>query len=476
MRIHRGWQLILLLLVAAAFAVPALAQQPAAPASAGLRAAPNADRNPSRAKPAPKLRPLRAAAATPAKPAAPPPAGAQPKLLGQYGDWGAYTASPGGKKICFAIAKPTSVGDRSARPAAQSRLHVHLHAAGRQGDQRDVDRHRLSVQAGIGGDRAGRLDRLCALHPAGRRLDQERRRRSAHDRRHAGGQTPWSSRACPARARRRPTPTRSRACRRRSTASRRNASRRPFGAGSRTIDASGLSAIRHCRQPGSSPHLCWTAFRPLPRRIMSAVLTAPLADDRCRRRGAVHRKAAARALCRAGEAVAGRHVARGAGRGAGRDRRAGAAAAHARAADLALALRARRARLRRDDHPVEGFARCAGAALHLARPEIAAEQISVDGTRKWLLRLPGELGGRPHEVECVYIPETDRGTLCISSQVGCTLNCTFCHTGTQRLVRNLTAGEIVGQVVLARDRLGDWQRGAGAPERRAARSASSPTS
>jgi 23S rRNA (adenine2503-C2)-methyltransferase len=105
----------------------------------------------------------------------------------------------------------------------------------------------------------------------------------------------------------------------------------------------------------------------------------------------------------------------------------------------------------------------------LDRPEIAAEQISVDGTRKWLLRLPGEIDGRPHEVECVYIPEADRGTLCISSQVGCTLNCPFCHTGTQRLVRNLTAGEIAAQVVLARDRLGDWQRAApaaGEPEKR----------
>jgi 23S rRNA (adenine2503-C2)-methyltransferase len=100
----------------------------------------------------------------------------------------------------------------------------------------------------------------------------------------------------------------------------------------------------------------------------------------------------------------------------------------------------------------------------LARPEIAAEQVSVDGTRKWLLRLPGEHPGEhPHEVECVYIPESDRGTLCLSSQVGCTLNCSFCHTGTQRLVRNLTAGEIVGQVLLARDRLGDWP-GAKAPE------------
>src|SRR5207344_1484113 len=92
----------------------------------------------------------------------------------------------------------------------------------------------------------------------------------------------------------------------------------------------------------------------------------------------------------------------------------------------------------------------------LDRPEVAAEQVSVDGTRKWLLRLPGEIDGRPHEVECVYIPEPDRGTLCVSSQVGCTLNCLFCHTGTQRLVRNLTAGEIVGQVMVARDRLNDW--------------------
>jgi 23S rRNA (adenine2503-C2)-methyltransferase len=97
----------------------------------------------------------------------------------------------------------------------------------------------------------------------------------------------------------------------------------------------------------------------------------------------------------------------------------------------------------------------------LARPEVVAEQVSVDGTRKWLLRLPGEVQGeRPHEVECVYIPDTERGTLCVSSQVGCTLNCSFCHTGTQRLVRNLTAGEITGQILTARDRLGDWPGGA----------------
>jgi 23S rRNA (adenine2503-C2)-methyltransferase len=93
----------------------------------------------------------------------------------------------------------------------------------------------------------------------------------------------------------------------------------------------------------------------------------------------------------------------------------------------------------------------------VARPEVAAEQVSNDGTRKWLLRLPsGDKLEKAHEVECVYIPETDRGTLCVSSQVGCTLNCSFCHTGTQRLVRNLTAGEIVGQIMVARDRLNDW--------------------
>jgi 23S rRNA (adenine2503-C2)-methyltransferase len=90
--------------------------------------------------------------------------------------------------------------------------------------------------------------------------------------------------------------------------------------------------------------------------------------------------------------------------------------------------------------------------------------VSVDGTRKWLLRLP-VLGHekRAPEIETVYIPEVDRGTLCISSQVGCTLTCSFCHTGTQRLVRNLEPEEIVGQILLARDRLGDWP-GAAPPQ------------
>ncbi|MGB3809678.1 MAG: 23S rRNA (adenine(2503)-C(2))-methyltransferase RlmN [Parvibaculum sp.] len=98
-----------------------------------------------------------------------------------------------------------------------------------------------------------------------------------------------------------------------------------------------------------------------------------------------------------------------------------------------------------------------GAAFTVARPEIVTEQKSVDGTRKWLLRLVSDKPGVPGpEVEAVYIPEEGRGTLCISSQIGCTLTCTFCHTGTQTLVRNLTAGEIVGQLLVARDALGEW--------------------
>jgi 23S rRNA (adenine2503-C2)-methyltransferase len=87
----------------------------------------------------------------------------------------------------------------------------------------------------------------------------------------------------------------------------------------------------------------------------------------------------------------------------------------------------------------------------IGRPAVARGQQSSDGTRKWLLRF-----GDGQEAECVHIPEEDRGTLCVSSQVGCTLNCRFCHTGTQLLVRNLGAGEIVGQIMLARDQLGEW--------------------
>jgi 23S rRNA (adenine2503-C2)-methyltransferase len=90
----------------------------------------------------------------------------------------------------------------------------------------------------------------------------------------------------------------------------------------------------------------------------------------------------------------------------------------------------------------------------IGRPEVIEAQHSIDGTRKWLLRTADG-----HDFEMVFIPDADRGTLCVSSQVGCTLNCTFCHTGTMRLVRNLTSGEIVGQVMLARDALGEWPKG-----------------
>jgi 23S rRNA (adenine2503-C2)-methyltransferase len=90
----------------------------------------------------------------------------------------------------------------------------------------------------------------------------------------------------------------------------------------------------------------------------------------------------------------------------------------------------------------------------IGRPEIVLAQHSSDGTRKWLLKTADD-----HEFEMVFIPDADRGTLCVSSQVGCTLNCRFCHTGTMRLVRNLTPGEIVGQVMLARDALGEWPKG-----------------
>lgn len=91
-------------------------------------------------------------------------------------------------------------------------------------------------------------------------------------------------------------------------------------------------------------------------------------------------------------------------------------------------------------------------------PEVVTRQVSEDGTRKYLVRIAGG-----HEVEIVYIPEEGRGTLCVSSQVGCTLTCSFCHTGTQKLVRNLTAGEIIGQVMVARDDLDEWPE-QGAPK------------
>jgi 23S rRNA (adenine2503-C2)-methyltransferase len=109
----------------------------------------------------------------------------------------------------------------------------------------------------------------------------------------------------------------------------------------------------------------------------------------------------------------------------------------------------------------KGFRQTLADHFQLDRPEIVSEQISSDGTRKWLFRFRDPQNPRlpPVEIETVYIPESGRGTLCVSSQVGCTLTCSFCHTGTQRLVRNLTAGEILGQILMARERLGDFPGG-----------------
>ncbi len=105
----------------------------------------------------------------------------------------------------------------------------------------------------------------------------------------------------------------------------------------------------------------------------------------------------------------------------------------------------------------KGLRRALADAYSLVRPDVVAEQVSRDGTRKWLLRLaPVGAQAEGAEIECVYIPESDRGTLCVSSQVGCTLTCAFCHTGTQKLVRNLNASEIIGQILVARERIGDF--------------------
>lgn len=95
--------------------------------------------------------------------------------------------------------------------------------------------------------------------------------------------------------------------------------------------------------------------------------------------------------------------------------------------------------------------------FRIGYPEIVTEQVSIDGTRKWLIRFPATGKTGPVEVESVYIPESERGTLCVSSQVGCSLTCTFCHTGTQKMVRNLSAGEILAQVMMARQALADFE-------------------
>ena len=143
---------------------------------------------------------------------------------------------------------------------------------------------------------------------------------------------------------------------------------------------------------------------------------------------------------------------------AGRARRARAAGGAARAPALALAVPAGRPRLRGDDHAAGGAARAGSQQpCDIARPEVVGEQVSSDGTRKWLLRFADR-----QEVESVFIPEEERGALCLSTQVGCSLTCAFCHTGTMPLARNLGADEIVGQLLVARDALGEWPTPAGA--------------
>jgi 23S rRNA (adenine2503-C2)-methyltransferase len=152
----------------------------------------------------------------------------------------------------------------------------------------------------------------------------------------------------------------------------------------------------------------------------------------------------------------------------GRIELAGLAREQIRAAFLAAGMDARQAKLRAKqawhwiyNRGVSDFSAMSDIAkpqrswlaerFVISRPEVVEAQVSSDGTRKWLLRTHDG-----HDFEMVFIPDADRGTLCVSSQVGCTLNCRFCHTGTMQLVRNLTAGEIVGQVMLARDALGEW--------------------
>ena len=122
------------------------------------------------------------------KQAAPPPApgGGQPTLLGQFGEWGAYSANSGGKKICYALAKPTRPRP-SRQPSARSGLYVHIHAADRKRAQRDFDHRRLSVQTRLGGDRRYRFEQVCDVYAGRRRLDQECGRRGAHGRYHAQG-------------------------------------------------------------------------------------------------------------------------------------------------------------------------------------------------------------------------------------------------------------------------------------------------
>ena len=207
MRICRGLPVLLSLLMAAAFAIPAAAQQQEPPAAGAPAKRPARPARPAlREKPAPAVE-------------------AKPTLLAQFADWGAYTASPGGKKVCFAHRQADHGGDQTAEPPAQSGLHVCHHPARREGDQRGFDRNRLSVQAGHRGQHRGRNHQIRACTPKVTAPGSRTRPKKRHGRHHAPRRDCRGEGRVLARARRRPIPIRSRDCRRRSTASPRNASR-----------------------------------------------------------------------------------------------------------------------------------------------------------------------------------------------------------------------------------------------------------
>ena len=362
-----------------------------------------------------------------------PAGGAEPTLIGQFGTWGAYTATPNGKKVCFALAKPSSSKTNppnrprdpayafvSTRPAEKvvNEVSIMIGYTLKPGSESTLEVGGASYAMYTQGDglwikNAAEEERMVDAMRKSADVDRQGRLGQGHrDHRHllAEGAVPGA---------------------------------RPAGAGLQA-----LSGIR----------VQIDAFSAFPAGRWKAYL---IVHDRHRDHhtrpdsgaNAPLEKIAARNLRAAGKAVADRAVARASSPSAWATSACAPAQRKMRVQQLWHWIYFRGAK---NFDEMTSISKEMRAQLDqhftVARPEVVAEQISNDGTRKWLLRLPsGDQVERPHEVECVYIPETDRGTLCVSSQVGCTLNCSFCHTGTQRLVRNLTAGEIVGQVMVARD-------------------------
>ena len=365
-------------------------------------------------------------------------------LLGQFGDWGAYRATPGGKKVCFALSKPTSA---VTEPAGRNRdpvLRLHLHAAVGEGEERSVGDRRLSAEARRTTPRPPSARRNYSMYTQndGAWVKNAAEEAQMVDAMRKGAELVVKGESA------------------RGTKTTDTYSLKGIAQALDKV-AAGVQVARRdrralvlaragsaCSWPSNGIYSGMTRYTA--NRIAPFVEKAPL------ERYVAPEKPSLVGLTRAQLADA--------------------------LGEVGVPEAQRKMRVQQLWHWIyfRGFtsfdemtsvskelrAALAGR-FTLARPEVVAEQVSVDGTRKWLLRLPGEVQGeRPHEVECVYIPDTERGTLCVSSQVGCTLTCTFCHTGTQRLVRNLTAGEIVGQVLAARDRLGDWQRKSGSPDLR----------